>query len=146
MPPRRSFWAWGNTDREPSPADYAAMAERIYRRYGAARPAPTPPTDADLNLRKPRILPHPLVAEFCATDDHDPAAHTYGRSFRDRIRGFKCDFPNPPDVIAYPRTEAEVVTTLDWVRQFQHCGDTLRGRQQRGGRGGAAGSRRRGHY
>ena len=114
MPPRRSFWAWGNTDREPSPADYAAMAERIYRRYRATRPAPTPPTDADLNLRRPRILPHPLVAEFCATDDHDRAAHTYGRSFRDRIRGFKCDFPNPPDVIAYPRTEAEVVTTLDW--------------------------------
>ena len=111
---RRSFWAWGTADREPSPADYAAMAERIYRRYGATRPPPTPPTDADLNLRKPRIRPHPLVAEFCATDDHDRAAHSYGRSFRDRIRGFNCQFPNPPDVIAYPRTEAEVVTVLDW--------------------------------
>ena len=112
--PRRSFWAWGNADREPSPGDYAAMAERIYRRYGVRRPAPTPPTAADLNLRRPRLLPHPLVAEFCATDDHDRAAHTYGRSFRDRIRGFNGDFPNPPDIIAYPRTEAEVATLLDW--------------------------------
>lgn len=112
--PRRSFWAWGNADREPTPADYAAMAERIYRRYGATRPAPHPPTAANLNLRRPRILPHPLVADFCSTDDHDRAAHTYGRSFRDRIRGFNCDFPNPPDVIAYPRTEAEVAATLDW--------------------------------
>ncbi len=112
--PRRSFWAWGNADREPTPADYAAMAERIYRRYGATRPVPHPPTAANLNLRRPRILPHPLVADFCSTDDRDRAAHTYGRSFRDRIRGFNCDFPNPPDVIAYPRTEAEVATTLDW--------------------------------
>ena len=112
--PRRSFWAWGNADREPTPADYAAMAERIHRRYGAALPPPQPPTAADLKLRRPRILPHPLVADFCATDDHDRAAHTYGRSFRDRIRGFNCDFPNPPDVIAYPRTEAEVTTALDW--------------------------------
>ena len=112
--PRRSFWAWGNADREPTPADYAAMAARIRRRYGAARPAPTPPTDADLNLRPPRLRPHPLVAEFCVADEHDRAAHTYGRSFRDRIRAFRCEFPNPPDLIAYPRTEAEVATVLDW--------------------------------
>ena len=111
---RRSFWAWGNEDRQPSPADYDAMARRIYERYGATLTPPTPPTDADLNLRAPRILPHPLVAEFCSTDDHDRAAHTYGRSFRDRIRGFNCDFPNPPDVIAYPRSESELVTVLHW--------------------------------
>ncbi|MCE2502091.1 MAG: FAD-binding oxidoreductase [Dehalococcoidia bacterium] len=112
--PRRSFWAWGMEDREPSPADYTAMAERIHRRYGATLPSPTPPSDADLNLRKPRFTPHPLVAEFCTTDDHDRAAHTYGRSFRDRIRGFNLHFPNPPDVIAYPRTEEEVIRVLDW--------------------------------
>ena len=112
--PRRSFWAWGMEDREPSPADYSAMAERIRRRYGVDLPPPVPPGDADLDLRKPRFTPHPLVAEFCATDDHDRAAHTYGRSFRDRIRGFNCHFPNPPDVIAYPRTEEEVIRVLDW--------------------------------
>ena len=111
---RRSFWAWGNEDREPTSADYAAMAQRIHQRYGVSLDPPRPPTDADLNLRAPRILPHPLVAEFCSTDDHDRAAHTYGRSFRDRIRAFNCQFPNPPDVIAYPRTETELTTVLDW--------------------------------
>ena len=111
---RRSFWAWGNTDREPTRADYEAMGRRIYERYGVSAARPTPPTGADLNLRRPRILPHPLVAEFCTTDNHDRAAHNYGRSFRDRIRGFSCDFPNPPDVIAYPRSEAELTTVLDW--------------------------------
>ncbi len=111
---RRSFWAWGMEDQQPSQEQYAAMGQRLFDRYGATVEPPKPPTDADLNLRKPRILPHPQVAEFCSIDDHDRAAHNYGRSFRDRIRGFNCQFPNPPDVIAYPRTEAEVVTVLDW--------------------------------
>ena len=56
---------------------------------------PGPPTDADLNLRAPRILPHPIVAAFCSTDDHDRAAHTYGRSFRDRNPGIQLPIPQP---------------------------------------------------
>ena len=39
---RRSFWAWGNEDREPTPADYAATAQRIYQRYGVTLVPPTP--------------------------------------------------------------------------------------------------------
>lgn len=111
---RRSFWAWGMEDQQPSHEQYVAMAQRLHDRYGATLELPKPPTDADLNLRRPRILPHPLVAEYCSIDDHDRAYHNYGRSFRDRIRGFNCQFPNPPDVIAFPRTEAEVTTVLDW--------------------------------
>ena len=111
---RRSFWAWGMEDQEPSHEQYAAMAERLFQRYGATLDLPTPPTDTDLRLRKPRLSAHPLVADICTSDDHDRAAHTYGRSFRDRVRGFNRQFPNPPDVIAYPRTEDEVRTVLDW--------------------------------
>ncbi len=111
---RRSFWAWGMADQEPSREQYAALAHRLQRRYGVARELPQPPTAASLHLRKPRLTPHPLVAGICSMDDHDRAAHTYGRSFRDRIRAFNCDFPNPPDIIAYPRNEAEVRTVLDW--------------------------------
>ncbi len=111
---RRSFWAWGMEDREPSRDQYVAMAQRLHQRYGVSRELPIPPASGDLNLRRPRFTPHPLVAEFCTTDDHERASHTYGRSFRDRIRGFNRNFPNPPDVVAYPRTEAEVTTVLDW--------------------------------
>ena len=71
-------------------------------------------TDADLNFGKPRFMPHTLVSEFCTTDDHERAALTYGCSFRDRVRGFNCQFPNPPDVIAYPRTEEEFTRVLDY--------------------------------
>ena len=111
---RRSFWAWGNEDQEPSHDQYVAMAQRLHQRYGATVALPTPPTGADLNLRKPRMSPHPLVARICTMDDHERASHTYGRSFRDRLRGFNLQFPNPPDVVAYPSTEQELTVLLDW--------------------------------
>ena len=57
---RRSFWAWGNEDQEPSHDQYVAMAQRLHQRYGATVALPTPPTSADLNLRKPRMSPSPV--------------------------------------------------------------------------------------
>ena len=40
--------------------------------------------------------------------------HTYGKSYRDVVRGFRGEFTNPPDVVARPATEADVVALLDW--------------------------------
>src|SRR5262249_54260574 len=45
-------------------------------------------------------------------------AHTYGKAFRDVVRAFRRQYPNPPDVVAFPRHEADVVALLDW------CTDT----------------------
>ncbi|MEC9298876.1 MAG: carboxypeptidase regulatory-like domain-containing protein, partial [Gemmatimonadota bacterium] len=38
----------------------------------------------------------------------------YGRSYRDVVRGGRGEFPNPPDVVAYPRDEDEIAAVLDW--------------------------------
>ena len=32
---RRSFWAWGMEDQQPSQEQYAAMGQRLFDRYGA---------------------------------------------------------------------------------------------------------------
>ena len=37
-----------------------------------------------------------------------------GSAYRDVVRGFRGEFPNPPDVVARPRTEAEVEAVLAW--------------------------------
>ena len=73
-----------------------------------------PPRADDLQLRPSRISPPASLAAICAADDHDRAVHTYGRSFRDRIRAYNLQFPNPPDVVAHPTTEDEVTAVLDW--------------------------------
>ena len=111
---RRSFWAWGMESDEPTIGEQRDTAERLSRQYGVPLQVVPVPTVADLNLRQPRITPPSALATFCSSDTHDRAAHSYGRSYRDRIRAFNCHFPNPPDVVAHPRTEPEVERILEW--------------------------------
>ena len=111
---RRSFWAWGLEQEEPTEQQVREAATRLSQRYGVnVEPVMLPRAD-DLRLRAPRIAAPSSLAAICATDDHDRAVHTYGRSFRDRIRAYNLQFPNPPDVVAYPTTEDEVTAVLDW--------------------------------
>ena len=111
---RRSFWAWGLEQDEPTEQQIREAAARLSQRYGVPVEPVTPPRAEDLRLRAPRISPPSSLAAICATDDHDRAVHTYGRSFRDRIRAYNLQFPNPPDVVARPTTEDEVTAVLDW--------------------------------
>jgi alkyldihydroxyacetonephosphate synthase len=50
----------------------------------------------------------------CSTDHFERLLHSYGQSFYDSARAFARDFSNPPDVIAFPRSETDVVSVLDW--------------------------------
>ena len=112
--PRRSFWAWGLESDEPTPQQMSDAAAAVSRRYGVTvgpRPAPS---FADLRLRPPRVSAPSALAAICSTDDHDRAVHTYGRSFRDRVRAFNLQFPNPPDIVARPTNENGVEALLDW--------------------------------
>jgi alkyldihydroxyacetonephosphate synthase len=120
MMTRRSFWAWGLESDEPSDADRRQVAERLSRRFGVALEPPPVPTVSDLDLRPPRIQPPAALANICATDTHARASHSYGKSYRDVLRAFNRQFPNPPDVVAFPRTEAEVVAVLEWCDGAGH--------------------------
>ena len=111
---KRSFWAWGNEADEPTAEQMKTAAGELAARYNVSLEPVTPPKTAGLSLRKPRITPPSALADICLSEDHDRAVHTYGRSFRDRIRAFNLSFPNPPDVVARPRNEQEVESVLEW--------------------------------
>ena len=111
---RRSFWAWGLESDEPTSQQRKDMAVAMSRKYGVPLESPRAPTVDRLDLRVPRVTPIPELAEICSTDSHDRALHSYGRSFRDRVRAFNCDFSNPIDIVAYPRNEQEVEAVLEW--------------------------------
>ena len=118
---RRSFWAWGLEQDEPTGQQVREAATRLSQRYGVNVEPVMPPRADDLRLRAPRIAPPSSLAAICATGDHDRAVHTYGRSFRDRIRAYNLQFPNPPDIVAYPTTEGEVTAVLDWCSSSGHA-------------------------
>jgi len=111
----RSIWGWGWADAGPTREQQHGIAQALQARYGLAPREPiVPPDPARLALPAPRCQPPPALAPLCTTSPRERASHTYGRSFRDVLRGLRGDFGNPPDVVARPRTEADVVALLDW--------------------------------
>ena len=88
---KRSFWAWGLEPDEPTAGQMRTAAAELSKKYSVNLTPAAPPKPADLSLRKPRITPPSSLTPICTSDDHDRAVHTYGRSFRDRIRAFNLD-------------------------------------------------------
>jgi alkyldihydroxyacetonephosphate synthase len=73
------------------------------------------PRIQDLKLRAPRIEPPAALAGICSTEPFDRAGHTYGKAYRDVLRSLSGQLPNPPDLVAFPRTETQIVDLLDWA-------------------------------
>jgi alkyldihydroxyacetonephosphate synthase len=117
---RRSFWAWCLESEEPTAEERAELARTLSERAGTAiTPQPVPDL-ADAQLRDPRIAVPDALAPWCATDTWERAFHAHGAHLTDRTRAFHLEFPNPPDVVAHPRTEAELEATLDWCGSSGH--------------------------
>ena len=93
----------------------AFVLGRIEQQFGPLADGEVkPPRLEDLKIETPRLNP-PASLPFCSTALYDRAAHTYGKSFPDYVRGLVGDYSNAPDVVAYPRTEEEVAAVLDWA-------------------------------
>ena len=45
---------------------------------------------------------------------YDRISHALGKAYRDVVRGFRGQFDNPPDVVAFPNTEEDIGRLLDW--------------------------------
>ncbi len=83
-----SFWGWGYADKFPGRAKRLALAGQLRLALGfqAGLPRP-PPRLEDVELRPPRIdLPASLAA-FSSTAKDQRVRHTYGRAYRDLVRG-----------------------------------------------------------
>jgi alkyldihydroxyacetonephosphate synthase len=111
---RRSFWAWCLESEEPTKQQRDELASRLSERAGTAIVAKPVPKLDDATLRPSRIsVPNSLEA-WCTTDTWERAFHSHGAHFTDRTRAFALEFPNPPDVVAHPSSEAELAATVDW--------------------------------
>jgi alkyldihydroxyacetonephosphate synthase len=111
---RRSWWGWGWEDQGLTDAQTAKLATSLSARFGlelSARPAPD--LD-DLDPAASRVSPPAVLDAICSADVADRAGHTYGKAYRDVVRGSYGELAHPPDLVAYPTTEAEVVALLDW--------------------------------
>ena len=112
---RRKFWGWGYEDEGPSKDHQAAIGALLAARFGIDVGEPIPePQIGEIELRAPRLQAPATLAPLLSADAEDRAGHTYGKSFRDIVRGFRRDFSSAPDLVAHPRNEADIVQLLDW--------------------------------
>ncbi len=111
---RRSYWGWGLVSDEPTEEQRQQMAARLSTRHGVPLEPPPLPRIERVSLRAPRIAVPDKFAAICSRDAHERAGHAYGKSFIDGVRAVNNDFPNPPDVVAFPRDETDVVRLLEW--------------------------------
>jgi alkyldihydroxyacetonephosphate synthase len=113
---RLKHFGWGREGEGMTPAEEDAALDRYRRLFGVDRFEETaPPTLAGIRLRAPRIAPPSVLALVCSSAPYDRAAHTYGKSFRDYARGLLGDYAAAPDLVAYPKSEAEIAALIDWA-------------------------------
>jgi len=112
---QQKFWGWGWEGEGPSAEQQAGIAQLLESRFGLAEVTIQPPPRLeDITLRPPRVSPPAALPPICSTSTFDRAGHSYGKAFRDVVRAFRRSYPNPPDVVAFPRDESELVALLDW--------------------------------
>jgi alkyldihydroxyacetonephosphate synthase len=113
-PRARSWWGWGWEDAAVTGAELEGLAALVAGLTGAAPELHDPPPTSALQLRTPRLHTPSALASFCSQEARDRAAHSHGKAFRDVVRNLQGKIDDPPDVVARPRTEAEVVDVLEW--------------------------------
>jgi alkyldihydroxyacetonephosphate synthase len=114
--PRLKHFGWGREGEGLTPEEEAATLARFRERLGVDGFEEKSPHDlGDVSLREPRVSPPKSLAHLCSTETYDRAAHTYGKSYPDYVRALDGDYTSAPDIVAYPRNEAEVAALLDWA-------------------------------
>jgi alkyldihydroxyacetonephosphate synthase len=114
---RRSFYGWGYEGAVLPPGEMAWFEGAWSRLLGVDAFEVTPmPREEELTLPAPRLAPPASLAGVCTSEKWERLLHSYGRSTMDIARMVHGrDFSNPPDVVAYPRTDGDVASVLDWA-------------------------------
>jgi alkyldihydroxyacetonephosphate synthase len=115
----KSFWGWGYQDELSDPQQqkrHQQIGMLLNHRFGTSpqENAP-PPSIGEIELPEPRISLPDSLSSIGSSSTIDRASHTYGKSFRDIVRGLRRDFSAAPDVVAFPETEEQVASLLDWA-------------------------------
>jgi alkyldihydroxyacetonephosphate synthase len=68
----------------------------------------------EVELRTSRLKAPSALGDLFSDDHYERVAHALGKAYRDVVRGFRGEFENPPDLVAFPRDESEIETVLSW--------------------------------
>ena len=111
----RKLWGWGYEGESIEPAEREALSSALKARFPDHEQQDSrPPRPQDLSLPEPRVSLPSALARLGSSAPVDRATHAYGKSYRDLVRSLRGSFPHPPDVVAQPRSESDVIALLEW--------------------------------
>ncbi len=111
---RLKHWGWGFEDQAPSERELAEAAVGIRERFGFGE-APEAPVPLDaVEIRASRLKAPAAFGDLFTDEKYERVSRGLGKAYRDVVRGFRGQFPNPPDLVALPREESEVEAVLNW--------------------------------
>jgi alkyldihydroxyacetonephosphate synthase len=114
MERRLKHWGWGYEDQAPSATQLREAAEGVRAHLGFGGEVERPVPLEEVELRRPRLKRPAAFGDLFSEGRYERVSHALGKAYRDVVRGFRGEFENPPDLVAFPREEAEIETVLSW--------------------------------
>lgn len=112
----RKFWGWGNDDFQFPVGYLEKYIPTVERLFGLEKGDILPlPRLEDISISDPLIRLPADIAKYCTDDKYDRLSHTYGKAFRDISRGLNGQWSNPPDFVAFPKSEADIKGLLSYA-------------------------------
>lgn len=111
----RKFWGWGLKEADLNTESKKALVKRMEGLFDLSGLEISPPPKLEeIDIPEPKLKIPDSLSDICSTDKIDRAFHTYGKGFPDIVRAYERDFKIAPDIVAYPRSEPQIVQILDW--------------------------------
>lgn len=114
-PRQRSWFGWGFVDEALGEDEVDGLGSAMAATLGGSPSMASPPTLSEVQLPAPRTTPPESLAHLFEHTVATRAARTYGKAFRDVARAYERRWEHPPDLVAFPRSERDVVDLLDWA-------------------------------
>jgi alkyldihydroxyacetonephosphate synthase len=99
----------------PSATQMREAAAGIHARFGFGGEAQSPVGLAEVELRRGRLKAPARFGDLFSDGRYERISHGLGKAYRDVVRGFRGEFENPPDLVAFPREESEIEAVLSWA-------------------------------
>ena len=114
----RKFWGWGYDDELLSSEEENNIDQRIAKTFELDHVERIEiPKISDIDINQPLFSTPSSLKKIFSDDKLERLNHAYGKSFPDSARSILGDFSSPPDYVAFPETQNEITSILDWASE-----------------------------